>query len=790
MAGNIIVTSAGLDLATSAHTSGPLIALKYCLPVYDYRIDGNVHNEEAYGTSAIDISAAATSTDTTPTGEIIYNIDEDNFAYALSTDDNWVIYTGSETVTSASSTWEVSGAVHSKEQKINLYDGTPLDTHISGTSVTYVSATPTGGYWSIENAGVVTGDNTVPTETSASTGRYFPIDGYYPTETSTARGSFKCRISKDIGKVKFNKLALYAVQLDSNGNETSDPVLFAQAMLTEPITKTNVAAQGFDDVVIDVQIQMNTVAASFSEVFYSTSGDYWARTPGGLYYSERVGIGTFLSGTETPKAMLDVKSTSAVDNLSLRSWDNDDDYWLLSVESDGDLVISGTSGDVIIPNYLSGTYLRTNTFRADSTSYLGGNTVIDGTCTINSDATVQGDLTITGQCDAASFDNVQCTGIISATNDITTLGRFYCNDLSASDNVWTQDLFTDGGQVLLEGNIIIGLDASTTLDIQCDTSITGEVTATSGDFTTLSWTNLNGTILASQVDNDSSAPGADVDDALGGLNNRVTSAETDIDRIIGSNVGYPTFINGLDFITDTANTINIYSGSCSVIDSSNNIYYAHVDSSIYKYINTNWTESSGGFPSALTLTVDTWYHVFIIYNSSNGSVNAGFDTSTTAANLLSDASNYDSYRRIGSIYYYNDGANDTICEFKQKGDYFYWGDRFSDNYLKASTGSELYLFENTSTNAPFTPLGIEVKGFYNVMQYNTVGEDAYIYDAMLGTPSTSLGRRLKVDSGSLTDYTPIEVWSDTSGRIGLRSIAVDTAFYVICFGWMDPRGQY
>lgn len=795
MSGNIIVTSAGLDLATSAHTSGPLIALKYCLPVYDYRIDGNLHNGEAWGTSAIDVSAAATQNDTTPTGEIIYNIDEENFVYALSDDDNWVLYTGVENITSATSTWEVSASVQSKEQKINLYDGTPLENYISGSSVDYTSATTTEGYWTIEDAGLVTGSNSVPAQTSASTQRYFEIVGYYPTNDSTARGNFKCRVSKDIGKVKFNKLAIYAVQVDTNGNETGDPVLFAQAMLTEPITKTNVAAQGFDDIVIDVQIQLSTIAASFSEVFYSTSGDYWSQTPGGLYYSEKVGIGTFLSGTDEPRTMLDVKSTSAVNNFSLRSWDDDNDYWLFNVESDGDLVISGTSGDVIIPNNVSATYLRSSSLRSDTVASFNGTTVVNGTFTVNADSTIIGDMTVTGDIDAtsATFDNVQCTGKISATDDITTIGRVYVNDLSASDKVWTSTLVVSDFSYI-DGNTVIGLADGSNLDVLCNSSITGdvditgEITATSGTFTNLNWTNLNGTIQASDVDNNSSAPGTDVDDALNGLDNRVTSAENNIGYLQGAE----SFINGCGMSRSDANSILIAFGNCSVNGPGSNYYIAH-NNGITKYINSNWSEGSGngGFPSALTLAPGIWYHVFILYNSSNGDVDAGFDASMAATNLLSDASDFDSYRRIGSVLYYNDGASNVIRDFYQKGDEFFWKDLdFNDSYTHSSTGSTLYAFQDSDSGANIYLTPPNVKAMYLVKQNNGSEAIAYVYDAFFGSSlSTSVGIPIyDVDSENIERQ--VNVWVDSSYAVGLYSILANTTYNVRCRGWVDPRGQY
>ena len=71
-------------------------------------------------------------------------------------------------------------------------------------------------------------------------------------------------------------------------------------------------------------------------------------------------------------------------------------------------------------------------------------------------------------------------------------------------------------------------------------------------------------------------------------------------------------------------------------------------SAITKQIDANWAEGTdaGGFPSGLTLAADTWYRLFSIVKT-DGTADAGFDTSATAANLLTDASAYTGYRRVG-----------------------------------------------------------------------------------------------------------------------------------------------
>jgi len=112
----------------------------------------------------------------------------------------------------------------------------------------------------------------------------------------------------------------------------------------------------------------------------------------------------------------------------------------------------------------------------------------------------------------------------------------------------------------------------------------------------------------------------------------------------------PAFINGLILSngTDATNDIDIAAGAC--VDSTDAVNMV-LAATLTKQIDANWAvgDDAGGFPSGLTLTNDTWYHVFLIRRSDTGVVDAGFDTSITATNLLTDATNYDSYRRIGSI---------------------------------------------------------------------------------------------------------------------------------------------
>jgi len=109
---------------------------------------------------------------------------------------------------------------------------------------------------------------------------------------------------------------------------------------------------------------------------------------------------------------------------------------------------------------------------------------------------------------------------------------------------------------------------------------------------------------------------------------------------------------------DTAHDIKIYEGAArgqkDLVD-----LKIPVGSTIIKQIDVDWVEGTnqGGFPSGLTLTADTWYHVFVI-TKPNGFTDAGVDSATDATNLLADATDYIDYKRTGSILV--DGSSNII----------------------------------------------------------------------------------------------------------------------------------
>lgn len=90
-------------------------------------------------------------------------------------------------------------------------------------------------------------------------------------------------------------------------------------------------------------------------------------------------------------------------------------------------------------------------------------------------------------------------------------------------------------------------------------------------------------------------------------------------------------------------------------------------SALVKQTDATWavgTNQGGMFTGSVTTS--TWYHVFLIRNSTTGVIDAGYDTSATAANI---PSGYVAYAYLGAVL--TDGSS-NITDFTQIGDMFIW----------------------------------------------------------------------------------------------------------------------
>lgn len=249
----------------------------------------------------------------------------------------------------------------------------------------------------------------------------------------------------------------------------------------------------------------------------------------------------------------------------------------------------------------------------------------------------------------------------------------------------------------------------------------------------------------------------------------------------------PLHLHGLKLAnnaTDAVNGIDIGVGGCVPDNASTINRNMTLTTAITKRIDANWVvgTGNGGFPSGLTLTNSTWYHVFLIMSSTSGAIDAGFDSSLTAANLLADATGYDAYRRIGSIY----RATGLNRLFSQFGDEFLWNAPIQDLSGLAPTSRTLQTIS--------VPSGVVVEAILTRRQSISSGSSQFslLYDPALADTAPSVtafnfGERNGA-VGPDQPASPVRARTNTSSQVAERS---DTATQreLICHGYRDYRGR-
>lgn len=201
-----------------------------------------------------------------------------------------------------------------------------------------------------------------------------------------------------------------------------------------------------------------------------------------------------------------------------------------------------------------------------------------------------------------------------------------------------------------------------------------------------------------------------------------------------------------------------------------------------------WVAGDGneGRPVGVNLAVDTWYHVFVIYEIATGSVDIGFDTDIDAVNLLAD-SGYDYYRRLGSVL--TDGSS-NIFAFFQHGDEFQWA-------VLARDYDETIVDTDSTQVTVSTPLGIKTIAHVSVGLQATADTGIYVTpgDAPVGSTHNISHPCDSIAGVNGTDiewnHIGVSPLTDISSRIRyeLSSSAGSVNVTVLTHGWNDDRGR-
>ena len=215
-------------------------------------------------------------------------------------------------------------------------------------------------------------------------------------------------------------------------------------------------------------------------------------------------------------------------------------------------------------------------------------------------------------------------------------------------------------------------------------------------------------------------------------------------------------------VTDSDHDIDIDVGKAK---DSSDAYDLSLTSIMVKQIDVAWAvgTAAGGLFSG-TVAIDTWYHLFLIRKDSDGSIDAGFDTSVTAANI---PTGYTAYKWIGAVL--TDGSSNILP--------FYHRANAPDEFIFDARAVDFSgAISNTrALTTVSTPLGIQSTVLMSLTHRQTVGTTGYFWaksadetDAAASESNctTSFYDTAGGDSSMSND---VEVMTNTSSQIAVRS---------------------
>lgn len=363
---------------------------------------------------------------------------------------------------------------------------------------------------------------------------------------------------------------------------------------------------------------------------------------------------------------------------------------------------------------------------------------------------------------------------------------------------------TDAIILKVAGNTGVSItDGSTALYVTNGTTVTPvtqntftNLTATSITTGGLTTTSLTGVSLATSILAATSITGTAIT-----LTGNVTAANAVIsDKVCasaffgdGSNLtgiasGMPRgYLSGLTLSnnsSDSDHDIDIAVGEAR--DTADGVDLS-ISSIFTKQIDATWASGSGngGMANGVSLSADTWYHVYLVELDAGGT-DAGFDTATNAANLVATSGVASAYRRIGSVL---TDSSSNILGFTQFEDEFIF-----DSQVTNVNGSALGTSRVLQTVT--TPTGFEVKAILGLVavvagsnnSVNITLTHPNVTDATPDAPNANnAGENSSNNNGTWAAGTHI-VRTDTSSQVAFRQ-SFNSTVYINTNGYYDPRGR-
>jgi len=232
--------------------------------------------------------------------------------------------------------------------------------------------------------------------------------------------------------------------------------------------------------------------------------------------------------------------------------------------------------------------------------------------------------------------------------------------------------------------------------------------------------------------------------------------------------------------SDASHDITISIGECRDDEDGTNMA---LSSAMTKQIDSAFAagNNAGGMFTG-TVAATTWYHVFIIQKDSDDSIDAGFDISSTGANV---PTGYTEHRRVGSVL--TDGSA-NILAFVQVGETFLWKDPPLDiNVSDQST--------TAVTRTLSTPKAFKTEAIINVYTTRS-GANHWVYISSLdatdeeATNSAAPLASIGTTSEGGEAIGKLRVLTNTASAIRTRSNGASTTVKIATLGYTDYRGKF
>ena len=241
------------------------------------------------------------------------------------------------------------------------------------------------------------------------------------------------------------------------------------------------------------------------------------------------------------------------------------------------------------------------------------------------------------------------------------------------------------------------------------------------------------------------------------------------------------YISGLHLSNDTDTDHDIQFAVGVALDSTHAKMLV-LTTGMAKQIDAVWAagDDAGGLFSG-AVGNNTWYHCFLIEKDSDGTIDAGFDTSPTAANI---PVGYSAYRRVGSVLT-NGTAN--IIGFKHLQDRFLWDDPPLDINSATISGT-------TALHTLSVPPDVRVVAIFNFSCYRAAG-DATVYfntpdvnDETAAVAAAPLGAG-RGDEAAAQAMGTAYILTNTSKQIQAAADDAGRTLEIATLGWIDFRGS-